>query len=147
MLCKLFLVSLGSVLRLPHIDSFIHGHFFKNRSHGFLGSRERPHDWKKLRIFHGSQVIWHSLCRAQFISWLEEGEWHIKFIGSSITVFPTCSPVTTEAPGEFSAAILSVGFVLIFSYPKTYNAINILSTNYPDILTDILCVSEDSEFP
>lgn len=147
MLSKLFLVSLGSVSWLSHTDSFIHGHFLKNRSRGFLGSRERPHDWKKLRIFHGSQVIRHSLCHAQFISWLKEGECHIKFIGSSITVFPTCSPVTAEAPGEFSAAILSVGFVLIFSYPKTYKSINILSVNHPDICTDILCVNEDSEFP
>lgn len=73
---------------------------------------------------------------------------HTKFIDSNITVFPIFTPITTEAPGEVSATFFfSTGFVLMLSYPKIYNTINILSINYPNILTDILCVNEDSEFP
>lgn len=40
-----------------------------------------------------------------------------------------------------------MGFVLILSYPNICSTINILSIYYPNILTDILYINEDSEFP
>ena len=103
--------------------------FFKNSSHGFLDSRERLHDWTKQNI-SWIKIIPNSPCHTQFISCLQEGELHKEFIGSSITVcvcvcvcvcvtvFSTFSAVTAEAPGEVSAAFLSMGFLLIFSYPR-----------------------------
>lgn len=112
-----------------------------------MRSRKRPHDWEKLMIFYGSQIIQNSPCHTRFISWHQEEEFHKKFIGSNITLFPTFFPITTGALRGILPDSLLHGNC---SYPFTssdFNTVNVVSINYPHILTDILCTSANPKLP
>lgn len=126
MTLKLMGTCTKSILR-DHIDEVIRSHSF-HHSLGFLRSRKRPLDWKKLMIFYGSQIIQNSPRHTQFISWYQEEEFHKKFIGSNITVFPIFFPITTGALWEI---LLDSFFHGNCSYPSIssdFNTVNVLST-------------------
>lgn len=109
-----------------HIDEVIRSHRF-HHSLSFLRSRKRPLDWKKLMMFYGSQIIQNSPCHTQFISWYQEEEFHKKFIGSNITVFPIFFPITIGALWEILMDFFLHGNCSYSSIPSDFNTVNVLS--------------------
>lgn len=125
MTLKLMATCTMSILR-DHIDEVTHSHP-SHYSLGFLRSRKRPLDWKKLMIFYGSQIIQNSPCHTQFISWYEEEEFHKKFIGSNITVFPIFFPITRGALWEILLDSFLHGSSSYPSISSDFNTVNVLS--------------------